>query len=126
MRIDTPKVKASTVPSSAIASSRGMLPGLIAADDLQRDLAIDQAGGAAEQAEQQAFGQQLADQPAPARAKRGADGDLFLPAGRAREQQIRDIGARDQQHERHRSEHDEHRDAGRRRRRTRPAARRRW
>ena len=80
-------------------------------DDLQRDLGDRQAGGAAENAEQHALGQQLADEAFPARAERRPDGDLFLPAGGAGEQQIGDVGARDQQDERHGAEHDEHRDA---------------
>ena len=111
MTIEMAKVKTSTVPSSAIASSRGMLPGLIVRTTCSATWAIDQPGGAAEQAEQHALGQQLADESLPARAERRADRDFLLPAGRAREQQIGDVGARDQQHERHRAEHDEHRDA---------------
>ena len=43
---------------------------------------------------------------AAARADRGADGDFALPAGRAREQQVGDVRARDQQHEADRAEQD--------------------
>ena len=109
VRIDTPNVKARTVPSSAIASSRGMLPGLIVADHLQRELRDDETRRAAEEPEQQALRQQLSRQSLPARAERGPDGNLLLPAGRAREQQVGDVGARDEEHERHRSQQHQHR-----------------
>ena len=41
----------------------------------------------------------MAEQAPLARAQRGANGEFACPAGRAREQQIADIHARDQQHE---------------------------
>ena len=41
-------------------------------------------------------------------AERDADGDLLLARGRAREQQVRDVRARDEQHERHGAHHDQH------------------
>ena len=44
-------------------------------------------------------------------AERGADRDLLLPAGGARQQQVGDVGARDQQHERDRAQQHEHRAA---------------
>ena len=87
----------------------GNVAGIDVADDLQRAVRDEQTGGAAEQAEQQALGQQLPDEPLPARAERGADRDFLLTAGRARQQQVRDVRARDQQHERHRSEQHENR-----------------
>ena len=59
----------------------------------------EQAGGAAHRAEQEAFGQELADEVGAGRAKRGADGDLALALRRARQQQAGDVRARDQQHE---------------------------
>ena len=43
----------------------------------------------------------------PARAKRGADGDLFLASGSAGKQQVRDVRASDQQNQRDRSEQDQ-------------------
>ena len=48
--------------------------------------------------EQHALDQQLTDDAAAAGAERETDGDLFLPRRRARDQQARDVGARDQQH----------------------------
>ena len=46
--------------------------------------------------EHQALGQHLADQAAPSRAQRHADGDFLLAGGGARQQQIREIRADDQ------------------------------
>ena len=57
------------------------------------------AGGAAEQRQPDALGQQLAHDPKPARAHRGAHGHLALTRERSRQQQVRDIRARDQQHD---------------------------
>jgi putative hemolysin len=55
--------------------------------------------GAAGQRKQHALGQKLTDQPALARAERGADGQLALDLQQACQQQIRDVRARDQQYE---------------------------
>ena len=64
-----------------------------------------ETGGAADQAEHGAFGQELTDDAAAARAERVADGDLTLTRAGPREQQIRDVRAGDQQHEADRAEH---------------------
>ena len=45
------------------------------------------------------FGQQLPHDTAPAGAERGAQRDLVRPARGAREQEVRDVGARDEQHD---------------------------
>ncbi len=58
------------------------------------------AKDAAGQREQDAFGQQLADDAAAPRADRGTDRNLTLAARRAGQQQVGDVGARDQQHKR--------------------------
>jgi hypothetical protein len=55
------------------------------------------AQDSAEGREENAFGQQLADQGAARSSQGGADGELLFPADRARKQQIRDVGASDQQ-----------------------------
>ena len=69
-----------------------------------------QADQAADECEEHAFGQHLAQQPAPSGAKRGAQPQLALSNGAAREQQVRNIDARDQQHQQHRrGEHVERR-----------------
>ena len=57
------------------------------------------AGGTASSAEHHALGQQLADDASAAGAEREADGDLAAALRRAREQQVRDVGARDEQDE---------------------------
>jgi hypothetical protein len=68
----------------------------------------DGAAGAAERREDEPLAQELANDPAAARAERGANRDLAPPGGAAREQQVRHVGARDEQHRRHRREqHDE-------------------
>ena len=45
------------------------------------------------------FGEQLAEQSRPAHAERDANGDLATPADGARQQQVGDVGAGDQQHD---------------------------
>ena len=71
----------------------------------QRD---QQADRPAHQAEQHALEKQLSHQALPRRAERGADRHFFLAAGGTRQQQVGDIRAGDQQHERDRSEEHEH------------------
>ena len=48
------------------------------------------------------------DEPPAARAERGADPHLAAAPGRARQQQVRDVGARDEQHQRDRAEQHQH------------------
>lgn len=73
----------------------------------QRGHAVDgphrdqDAEAAAEQAEQQALGDELPHEPAPARAERVTDRDLARARLGARQQQICDVDDRDQQHEQH-------------------------
>ena len=50
--------------------------------------------------QQQAFGQQLADQAVVRGAEREARRELMPPGGGARQQEIRDVGAGDEQHQR--------------------------
>ena len=59
------------------------------------------SGNRTERGEHQTFGKELDDQPAAARAKCGADRDFTAARGAARQQEIRQIDAGDQQ-ERHR------------------------
>ena len=54
---------------------------------------------AADRREEDALGQELLQQPAAARAQRRADRELFLTSEGAREQQVGDVGAGDQQDE---------------------------
>ena len=75
------------------------------ADDRQRE-----AEDAADQRQQHALDEQLADDAPARRAERHADADLARAVRGAREQQVGDVRARDQQHERDRAhqrpEHD--------------------
>ena len=88
-----------------------MLPGLTVRTTQSAALAISRPAAPPSSAEQHAFGQQLPHQPLPAGAERGADRDFLLPPGGARQQQVRDVRAGDQQHQRHRAEQHEHRAA---------------
>ena len=55
---------------------------------------------AAEPGEQHAFGHELPDQATPSGPERHTNGDLPAPYRRARQEQIRDVGARDEQDQR--------------------------
>ena len=59
----------------------------------------DQAGEAAKECEQYPFGEQLAEQPSPAHAERGANGNLPAPANGAGQEQVGNVGAGDEQHD---------------------------
>ncbi len=52
--------------------------------------------------EQERFGEQLAHQTSPRRTQRGAHRDLPVAGGRARQQEIGDVGTGDEEHEEHR------------------------
>ena len=56
-----------------------------------------QAAGGAEQAERRALGQHLPHQLLSIRANRRAQGELTQPAGAVRQQEVRDVRARDEQ-----------------------------
>ena len=66
-------------------------------------------GDAAARREHQAFSKHLAHQPAAAGAKRRAHAELALARGAARQQQIRDVDAGNEQHERNRAHQREQR-----------------
>jgi hypothetical protein len=57
-----------------------------------------QAAGAADEREEKAFHEQLAQEAAPISAKSGADGEFALTGAAAREKQIRNIGAANEKH----------------------------
>ena len=61
-----------------------------------------QAEDRADGRQQQAFGEQLANQAPAAGAERRADGDFTITPGGARQQEVRDVGAGDEQHDQHR------------------------
>jgi hypothetical protein len=66
---------------------------------VQRPAGDEQAGDAAERREQARLGEELRDQLPPRRAEREADGHLARAGRGASEQQVRNVRARDQQHE---------------------------
>ena len=61
---------------------------------------------AAQCREQQPLREQLPDHPPAPRSDRQADRNFALPRRRFRQQQVRDIGTRDQQHQRHHAHQD--------------------
>ena len=69
--------------------------------------ADDGAGGG----QQDALGEELADQAPASRAHGGAHADLALAGGGAGEQQVGDVDARDQEHEAHGGGEGQHRRA---------------
>ena len=75
----------------------------------QRPPSEQQAGGAAEQPEDRALGEELTGDPRAPGAERCADGQLTLTCGGSREQQVRDVGTRGQEDERDRGEQDQQR-----------------
>ena len=86
--------------------------GIQAHDGLDARAREDETERAAEQRQQDALGHELAEQPSAAGAERGADREL--PASRlgAGDQQVREVGAGDQEHERDRSLEDPDRPPG--------------
>ena len=68
-----------------------------------------QSGSGSQRHQHDAFGQQLADQPAAARANRQPHRHLVLPRRGAGEQQVGDIGAADEQHDADDRHHDHQR-----------------
>ena len=72
----------------------------------------DRAAGAARERQQHVLGQELPENAGAPGAERGTDRNLALPGGAACEQEVRDVGTRNQQDEAHRAEHHEHLRAG--------------
>ena len=70
----------------------------------KRPLRQQQAHRAAEDGEEHAFGDELADHVEPGRAEREARRDLPPPAGKAREHEVGDVRARNQEHTSHGAE----------------------
>ena len=98
------KLKASTRASSPIRSGLGSSSRCAADDEADAPHGRRERDGAAERGEHDVLGEELADQtPAPA-AERGADRHLARPPAAAREQQVRDVRAGDQQDEADRAE----------------------
>ena len=69
-------------------------------DKHERPVCDDHAGRSAEHRQQQRFGEELSDQTRPTRTDREPDGHFSGACRRSCEQQVRDVGAGDEQHER--------------------------
>ena len=67
--------------------------------------------GAAQERQENAFGDELAHDASAVRAQSGANGQLRPPGDGAGQQQIREVGASDEQHERDRAEQQQQRGA---------------
>ena len=87
-----------TVQSSVIDSARGMVSAGRRWMPLQQQPRERDAEAAAERREQAALDQHAADEAAARRAQRRADSKLLLPAEAARDHQVGDIRAGDEQH----------------------------
>ena len=88
------------MPTSAPSSpTRGRPAVLIDSSARMPSVPNGQAERAADDRQHHALGEQLADDAAARAAERGADRDLALAARGAHQQQVRDVRARDQQHE---------------------------
>ena len=96
---ETASVKSTTVPFKPTSSSRGMSAGRAATSARVPQYAIARPDSAAASAEHDRLGQQLPQQPAAARAERGADRQSPVACRGPREQQVRDVRAGDEQHE---------------------------
>ena len=74
-------------------------------DHLQEDVGEGEADHAADRRQHDALGEELGEEATSGRAHRRTDRHFALPRRAAREQQVGDVGARDQQHEPDRAEH---------------------
>ena len=90
--------KTSTAPSTRAWKMRGRRGGPRHREQLRRPTGDRNAADGAGGREHEAFGQQLADDPPSARAERGAHGELARAARAAGQQEVGDVGARDEQH----------------------------
>ena len=92
--------------------ARGRVVGQNRGDEVERPAGDEHAGRAAEQREQARLDKQLRDELQPARPEREPDGHLVGAPGGAREEQVGDVGARDDQHERGHAEEEQQRRSG--------------
>jgi hypothetical protein len=97
--IETASVKSRTYGSMPISAERGRLSGRRGQDQASPPPGEQQADRGAAQRQQDAFRQQLAHDASAVGAQRGANGELTPSSRGARQQQIGDVGAGDDQHE---------------------------
>ena len=82
-------------------------------DHAQQRKGENESGCPSDQSHDDALGEELPDDPQPAGAERHPDADLAAPRAGAREQQVAEIGACDEQHEGNRRQQEQQRRAGR-------------
>ena len=107
---DTMTANASTAPSTPTSASPGTLRGASTGAARAIPRRHGESDRPAGDTQDDALGQQLADDPAPPGAERAPDGQLPPPPDPARQQQTGHVGARHQQHQpRGRGQHQERR-----------------
>ena len=99
VRTERASVKVRTRLSIAISSTRGSDTGASVVSPSTTSMRQGNPDQCSARAQHRAFGHQLPDDPCAARAERLSHRDLPLARDRAREQQVRDVRAGDQQHE---------------------------
>ena len=99
--------KASTPLSTRTSARRGTPCGWSASKAVHQHPREQDPGDAAREGQQQALREELAHDAALPGAERRAQRELALAAGDAREQQVRDVDARHEQHQAHRAEQHE-------------------
>src|SRR5690349_23369040 len=78
-----------------------------AENDAQQTERDDESRERSRYGKHQTFGEELPDEAPVAGAERGTDRELLAPGAGAAEQEIRDVDARNHQHEAHRTQQDE-------------------
>ena len=109
VRSESSSVKTSTFASRPTTVAGGRLRELSASRAGTPHSAKSRPERAAGERQHDALGEQLADEVAGRRAERHAHGDLTGAGGGARELEVRDVGAGDQQHEAHGAQQHQHR-----------------
>ena len=114
MRTTTAALQVSTRPSTSSRSRNGIPRPVPRRNPGEQEREAELRGEEPERSsrggEQRALGQELTDQAPSARAERHPDGELLLPTGRAREQEVGHIHAGHQEHQVHADEEeDQHR-----------------
>ena len=105
----SPAAKSSAVRIERRGKGRGRVVGQNRGDEVERPAGDEHAGRAAEHREQARLDEQLRDELQPARAERQADRHLVGAPGGAREEQVGDVGAGDEEDERGHAEEEQQR-----------------
>ena len=105
---ETTSVAASTRPSTLNTIQNGISAGRSPTIASTPHTPSSRSEAAAGNAEEHALRQELLHDATPTRAERQPHGDLALATRRTREHEVRDVRARDEQHERDGAEHDQH------------------